>query len=206
MATNHEVGSSNLSGRAIKTTTYSHLKNFHPPTGLGSQGDLCLKEEISDGSKEDDRVVKFMTTKFLDTLTLSSETEKVQHIDKTATLREKLLLSLAEQGDMAKAMLEGRDYTAVRVVVEQDNEGTEVEVEKVVQVRRWFYTNNGKEWYLEIRYDNKAIELAPGRTSILVSNRDRIVEVIETVIRAVEEKELDAAIAEIARTQSEPVI
>ena len=42
---NHEVGSSNLSGRAIKTTTYSHLKNSilplkrNPPTGLGSQGD-----------------------------------------------------------------------------------------------------------------------------------------------------------------------
>ena len=137
-------------------------------------------------------------SKVLNSFTLSSETKQAQHIDKSAVRREKLVLNLAEQADIATAMLSGNDYVACRVVVEKDANGNDVEVEKVKKARRWFYNNGGEEWYLEIRYANKALELAKGKTSIVIPTKDKIVETIELAIQAVEGKELDTAIAKIA--------
>ena len=105
---------------------------------------------------------------------------------------------LTEQGDIARTMLSGTDYLSCRVVVEKDANGNEVEVEKVKKVRRWFYNNGGEEWYLEIRYANKALELAKGKTAIVIPTKDKIVSTIELAIQAVEEKELDSSIAKIA--------
>ena len=142
-----------------------------------------------------------MVGKILNGFTLSSETKQAQHIDKSAVRREKVVLNLAEQGDIARAMLSGNDYVSCRVVVEKDTNGNEVEVEKVKKVkkvRRWFYNNGGEEWYLEIRYANKALELAKGKTAIVIPTKDKIVSTIELVIQAVEEKELDSSIAKIA--------
>ena len=142
-----------------------------------------------------------MSSKILNGFTLSSETKQAQHIDKSAVRREKVVLNLAEQGDIARAMLSGTDYLSCRVVIEKDANGNEVEVEKVKKVkkvRRWFYNNGGEEWYLEIRYANKALELAKGKTAIVIPTKDKIVSTIELAIQAVEEKELDSSIAKIA--------
>ena len=139
-----------------------------------------------------------MVSKILSSLNLSDETKKAQQIDKSAVRREKIVLNLTEQADIAKAMLSGTDYLGCRVVVGKDANGNEVEVEKVKKVRRWFYNNGGEEWYLEIRYANKALELAKGKTAIVIPTKDKIVSTIELAIQAVEEKELDSSIAKIA--------
>ena len=47
---------------------------------------------------------------------------------------------------------------------------------------------------MEIRYGNKALELAEGKTAIAIQNKENIVGTIEKVIEAVIEKELDTAI------------
>ena len=62
-------------------------------------------------------------------------------------------------------------------------------------IKQWFYTNNGKNWFLEIRYANKALELAEGKTAIAIQSKDKIVGTIEKVIEAVIGKELDLAIS-----------
>ena len=66
----------------------------------------------------------------LETLTLSDTARVVKDIDKTEVRREKLLCNLAEQGDIAKAMLEGKEYVAVREVAQRDANGNTVFVEK----------------------------------------------------------------------------
>ena len=50
-------------------------------------------------------------------------------------------------------------------------------------------------WFLEIRYANKALELAEGKTAIAIQSKDKIVGTIEKVIEAVIGKELDLAIS-----------
>ena len=48
---------------------------------------------------------------------------------------------------------------------------------------------------MEVRYGNKALELAEGKTAIAIQSKDKIVRTIEKIIEAVIAKELDTAIA-----------
>ena len=103
---------------------------------------------------------------------------------------------------VAKAMVEGKEYVAVREVAQRDANGNTVFVEKQKRITNWFYTNNGKNWFLEIRYANKALELAEGKTAIAIQSKDKIVGTIEKVIEAVIGKELDTAITKAVRKRN----
>ena len=127
-------------------------------------------------------------------LTLTNEAKKAVEVDKTALRREKVVANLMEQADIAKAMLEGKDYVAMRTV--QDEQGNSVE--KAKRVKKWFFNNGTAEWFLEVRYANKTIELAKNKNAITVANKGKLVETIELVASAVGNGELDTAINKIA--------
>ena len=63
-------------------------------------------------------------------------------------------------------MVEGKEYVAVREVAQRDANGNTVFVEKQKRIKNWFYTNNSKNWFLEVRYGNRALGLAEGKTAI----------------------------------------
>jgi len=137
-------------------------------------------------------------SKVISSFTLSNETKKPLQLNKALHRREKIVQNLLEQGDVAKAMLEGTDYVATRLVTKLDVDGNPKEVEQRRRIKRWFLNNGGNEWYLEIRYANKAVELAKGKTSILIPSKEKIVETIEMAVKAVEGGELDNAIQKLA--------
>jgi hypothetical protein len=117
-------------------------------------------------------------------------------------LRENLLLNekfierncAAERSALAAWLLEGKEYVAMRTV--QDEQGNSVE--KAKRVKKWFFNNGTAEWFLEVRYAYKAIELAKNKTAITISNKSKLVETIELVASAVANGELDLAINKIA--------
>ena len=133
-------------------------------------------------------------TNILNKLTLTNETKQAPIFDKTVLRREKVVTNLLEQVDIAKAMLEGKDYVAMRTV--QDEQGNSVE--KAKRVKKWFFNNGTAQWFLEVRYANKAIELAKNKNAIAVANKGKLVETIELVASAVGNGELDTAINKIA--------
>ena len=137
-------------------------------------------------------------SKVISSFTLSNETRKPLQLNKALHRREKIVQNLLEQGDVAKAMLEGTDYVATRLVTKLDVDGNPKEVEQRRRIKRWFFNNGGNQWYLEIRYANKAVELAKGKTSILIPSKEKIVETIEMAVKAVEGGELDNAIQKLA--------
>ena len=59
---------------------------------------------------------------------------------------------------------------------------------------KWFYTNNGTEWLLEIKYGNRVLQLAKDEAAIVVGDLANMVTVLEQVKEAVTGKELDKAI------------
>ena len=137
-------------------------------------------------------------SKVISSFTLSNETKKPLQLNKALHRREKIVQNLLEQGDVAQAMLEGTDYVATRLVTKLDVDGNPKEVEQRRRIKRWFFNNGGNEWYLEIRYANKAVELAKGKTSILIPSKEKIVETIEMATKTVEGGELDNAIQKLA--------
>jgi len=133
-------------------------------------------------------------TNILSKLTLTNETKKEVAVDKTALRRAKVVMNLLEQAEIAKALIENKEFVAMRAV--EDENGNIVE--KAKRVKKWFFNNGNAEWFLEVRYANKAIELAKNKTAISVANKNKLVETIELVVNAVENCELDTAINKIA--------
>jgi len=72
----------------------------------------------------------------LSKLTLTDETKKAVAVDKTKLRREKVVANLLEQADIAKAMIEGNEYVAMRLV--EDENGNSVETQK--RIKKWFLT------------------------------------------------------------------
>ena len=123
-----------------------------------------------------------------------AETKKVVVTDSVAERRIKLLSNLDEQKLAAQAVIEGKEYYGEKSVWQTNDNGEKIKTTAQRRVRQWFYTNDGSTWYLEVRYANKPLQLAKGKTAIVIATKDKLVETIEQVIEAVKANELDAAI------------
>jgi len=139
-----------------------------------------------------------MTTKsILSAFTLSAS-KKQNVTDKPAQRRNKLLAKLDEQILVAEAMLKGDEYFGAKTRIERNEDGEITRHKEPKRVNKWFYTNNGNDWYFEVKYGNRVLQLAKDKTTIDVGALDKMVVVIEQVKRAVIANELDDAITAVA--------
>ena len=127
-----------------------------------------------------------------------SKSQKQRIVDKPTQRRNKLIAKLNEQILVVQAHLRGEEYLSSKNVTKVDEEGNKVTSTVPKRVAKWFYTNDGKEWFLEVKYGSRALQLAKDKNAILVGALDNMVDVIEKVKEAVIANELDAAIAAIA--------
>lgn len=123
-----------------------------------------------------------------------TQANKQQTVDKHTQRRTKLLAKLDEQILAAEALLKGEEYFGVKTVSKADEDGNRTSTTVQKRVRKWFYTNDGKEWYLEVKYGNRILQLAKDKTAIVVGALDNIVAVLTQVKEAVLANELDSAI------------
>lgn len=123
-----------------------------------------------------------------------SDSQKQNVSDKITERRNKLLKKLEEQKLVAEAALRDEEYFGKKTVSEIDEDGNKTTIEVPKRVNRWFYTNNGSEWYLEIKYGNRVLQLAMDKAAIVVGSLENMVDVIDKVMNAVSAKELDEAI------------
>ena len=138
-------------------------------------------------------------TSILDSLNLTNAVRQTAEVNKAQQRRVKLLANLAEQRKLAEAMLKGEEYVAVRTMWEKNAEGKDIKVEKQKRVKCWFYSNDNKSWFLEVRYANTAVEFAKDKRAIAINSKEEIVGTIDKVIKAVEAAELDNAIETIVK-------
>ena len=132
-----------------------------------------------------------------------SDTRRSVIPDRAAERRAKLLSGLEQQRAAAEATQEGKEYFGTREVWKTNEQGEKVKTTEQKRFKKWFYTNDGEIWYLEVRYGNKPLQLAQGKTAIVVGTKDKLVSVIEKVMEAVKAKELDEAIAATVKVRSE---
>jgi hypothetical protein len=109
--------------------------------------------------------------------------------------RNKLLQKLAEQRDLALALEQGQHYAPKRLRTLRDAEtGARIVKEVAVRIKPWFWTGDKGECLLAINYGSKQIELQKGKTAIDVGGSANLLNVLETVIAAVKNGELDSQI------------
>ena len=92
---------------------------------------------------------------------------------------------------MAVCMIENRRFEAFRDKKVKNPETGEVTVQRrPTTVRPWYYDSDD-HYYLEVKVNNKPIELQKGKPSIDIGDKAKLPEVIDTIIKATESGELD---------------
>ena len=111
--------------------------------------------------------------------------------------RQKLLLKLDEQIALAAAKAAGTVYTAMRSRRVKDAAGNVTVVQQPKRVKAWFWTVDGGKVCVAVKYGNKVVELARGRTAVETTAAE-LGAVLATVKKAVEAGELDAQIEAVS--------
>ena len=105
--------------------------------------------------------------------------------------RLRLIEKLEQQKEMAVCMIENRRFEAFRDKKVKNPETGEVTVQRrPTSVRPWYYDSDD-HYYLEVKVNNKPIDIQKGKPAIDVGDKAKLPEVIDTIIKATESGELD---------------
>ena len=127
-----------------------------------------------------------------------SNAAPVHVADTKQNARAKLLRHLQEQKAIAQAELEGRPYTATKVVFRTGENGQRVRGEAPRHVRRSWFRDAAGVLFFQPRYGGKPLNLGKGMTSVEVGNLDALPTVIEALIEATTAGELDETLTAAA--------
>jgi len=108
--------------------------------------------------------------------------------------RNKLLNKLKEQRELALAQSEGRAYVPKRLRTVRDIDGNKVVREMPVRIKPWWWTGEKNETLLSVFYGSKTLELGKGKTAVEIVNPRELVNVLDVLIAATQNAELDAQI------------
>ena len=130
----------------------------------------------------------------LSTLKLSAAV-KPTSVPAVQLRRNKLVLRLWEQCELAKAQAAGTTFAPVkfRSVVEHDT-GIRRQVEMPKRVKPWWFTTDSGKLALSVRYGARLLELAKGKFAVELVSEKELVPTLEVIKEAVLAGELDAAI------------
>ena len=137
-------------------------------------------------------------TSILNTLKLTAA-RKTRSLPDVVKRRNKLLVKLGDQRMLASALQEGKNYAPKRFrsFVDADT-GARIIKEVPVRIKPWFWTGERGETLLVVQYGSKQIELAKGKTAIEVGSAADLITVLDTVIAAVKNGELDVQIESVS--------
>lgn len=139
-----------------------------------------------------------MSTALLSTLKLTAA-RKSRGLPEAVRRRNKLVQKLVEQRELASAHAQGQHFAAKRLRTMRDEEtGTRMVKEVAVRIKPWFWTGEKGETLLAIKYGSRQMELQKGKSAIDVGNSSNLVAALDTVIAAVKDGELDAAIEAVS--------
>ena len=137
-------------------------------------------------------------TSIINTLKLTA-TRKARTLPDVAKRRNKLLLKLGEQRALATALQSGAHYAPKRLRSFTDiNTGERIVKEVPVRIKPWFWTGERGETLLSVNYGSKQIEIAKGKAAIEVGTDADLITVLDTVIAAVKNGELDVQIESVS--------
>jgi hypothetical protein len=109
--------------------------------------------------------------------------------DPTLARRSKFLAQLEQQ----LALAQNENYVVHRQRWVKQQDGSKQLVESPKRVKRWWRTDAAGNCFFILRYGNKLVPIADGRSAIAVGERSNLAGVIEMVIAATREGELDGA-------------
>lgn len=135
--------------------------------------------------------------KFLDGLKVVLA-EKPANISPILSKRGCVIEKLYAQIECAKAKSEGKEYFVTHMRSFRSETGEKIQSQQVKKVRPWWYRTNEGKLVFEVRFANKKVELAKGKTGLEVSDLNSLIPALELMIKAVENGELDNSLTAIS--------
>ena len=111
--------------------------------------------------------------------------------------RQKLLAKLDEQIALAAAKAAGTVYTAMRSRRVKDEAGNVSVVQQPKRLKAWFWAVDGGKVCVAVKYGNKVVELAKGRT-VVETTVAELSATLAVLRKAVESGEIDAQIEAVS--------
>jgi hypothetical protein len=111
--------------------------------------------------------------------------------------RQKLLAKLDEQIALAAAKAAGTVYTAMRSKRVKDANGNVTVVQQPKRVKAWFWTVEGGKVCVAVKYGNKVVELAKGRSAVETTAAE-LTATLAVLRKAVESGEIDTQIEAVS--------
>ena len=108
--------------------------------------------------------------------------------------RRKLDTKLWEQIQLAQAQAEGNTFVVKRFKTVRDVDGVSKSIEVHKRVRPWWFVADNGKVCLNVRYGNRVLELAKGKSAIEVATPAELINTLELIRKAVSDGELDAQI------------
>lgn len=105
--------------------------------------------------------------------------------------RNKVISKLWEQQKLIQSQGTGSPYAPLKTKRIKDLEGNIKVLEVPKRIKPWWFTNEAGKTCVAIKYGNKVIEIAKGKTAIEVANTEELLQVLEQVRQAIDAGELD---------------
>jgi len=108
--------------------------------------------------------------------------------------RRKLDTKLWEQIQLAQAQAAGTTFVVKRFKTVRTTEGISRSMEMDKRVRAWWFVSESGKVCVNVRYGNRVLELAKGKSAIEVANPAELISTLELIRKAVADGELDTQI------------
>ena len=126
-------------------------------------------------------------------------TVKPQHLPDVVKRRHKLTHKLWEQIALAKSQASGEPLNITRQkTVKNIDTGISHTVTVAKTVRPWWFNGENGNLCVSVRYGSKPIELAKGKPTIELANKQELISTLELLKAAVEAGELDQQIEQVS--------
>lgn len=115
--------------------------------------------------------------------------------------REKLVLALSEQIELAKARANGSTYSKTITRRLKDREtGERKELQALKYPKPWWWTGDDGKLYLALRYGTRVLELAEDKFAVQLSANSDMAEVLQRIQEAVNAGEFDSILMKTGLT------
>ena len=120
---------------------------------------------------------------------------KPQQMPDVVKRRYKLSNKLWEQIQLAKSQFNNEPFNIAKMkTVKNIDTGAKETIAVSKRIRPWWFNSEAGSLCVTIKYGTKIIELAKGKPSIELANKDELISTLELVKKAVEAGELDQQI------------
>jgi len=113
--------------------------------------------------------------------------------------RNKVSIRITEQIALAQSKLDGKLYEPMTQRKVKNNETGEITTVNVAKrVKEWWFTTDNGKHCVQLRYGQKVVEIAKGKTAVELASDKELVATLEVLRQAVNAGELDAQIEAVA--------